>query len=225
MSRAPKPLVVWGATGQAKVIAEFAPALGYSITALFDNDPNVRSPLAGVPLHHSRAGFDSWRAGASGPVYFVVAVGGSRNADRLELMRMLENAGLMAATLVHPTAFVAASAKVGEGSQILAHASVCADAVLGKGCIVNTGASVDHDCQLGDGVHIAPGGILCGCVRVGTCAFIGAGAVLIPRISVARDAVVAAGAVVIKDVLAGQTVGGVPAKTIDAPTSNDVSVQ
>ncbi|HXN08624.1 MAG TPA: NeuD/PglB/VioB family sugar acetyltransferase [Candidatus Acidoferrales bacterium] len=216
MSTATKPLVLWGATGQAKVVAEFAPALGYNIAALFDNDPNVTSPLADVPLHHGRAGFERWRASAQSPAYFVVAVGGSRNADRLELMAMLQSAGLTAATLIHPTAFVAASAQIGEGSQILAHASVCADAVLGKGCIVNTGASVDHDCQLGDGVHVAPGGILCGCVRVGTCAFIGAGAVLIPRISVARDVVVAAGAVVIKDVLAGQTVGGVPAKTMDA---------
>ena len=215
MNNATKSLVVWGATGHAKVIAEFAPALGYRIVALFDNDPNVASPLAGVPLHHGRAGFDRWRATAEGAANFVVAVGGSRNADRLELMRVLEEAGLVAATLIHPTAFVAASAQLGAGSQILAHASVCADAVLGRGCIINTGASVDHDCQLADGVHVAPGGILCGCVRVGTCAFIGAGAVLIPRISVARDAVVAAGAVVTKDVLAGQTVGGVPAKTMD----------
>ena len=216
MSAATRSLVVWGATGHAKVIAEFAPALGYRIAALFDNDPSVASPLPGVSVHHGRSGFDRWRANASGAADFVVAVGGSRNADRLELMRMLENAGLTAATLVHPTAFVAASARLGEGCQILAHASVCADAVLGKGCIVNTGASVDHECQLADGVHVAPGGILCGCVRIGTCAFIGAGAVLIPRINVARDAVVAAGAVVTKDVLAGQTVGGVPAKTLNA---------
>jgi len=216
MISATKSLVVWGATGHAKVIAEFAPALGYRITALFDNDPNVVSPLAAVPLHHGRAGFDRWRASAEGPADFVVAVGGSRNADRLDLMRMLEDAALTAATLIHPTAFVASSAQIGVGSQILAHANVCADAVLGRGCIINTGASVDHECELADGVHIAPGAILCGCVRVGTCAFIGAGAVLIPRISVARDAVVAAGAVVTKDVLAGQTVGGVPAKSMDA---------
>lgn len=215
MSSATKPLVVWGATGHAKVIAEFAPALGYRIVALFDNDPNVVSPLAGVPVHHGRAGFERWRSGAEA-ADFVVAVGGSRNADRLELMRMLEDAGLVSATLVHPTAFVAASAKLGKGCQILAHASVCADAVLGRGCIVNTGASVDHECELAEGVHVGPGGILCGCVRVGACAFIGAGAVLIPRINIARDVVVAAGAVVTKDVLAGQTVGGVPAKTMDA---------
>ena len=215
MSAAPKQLVVWGAIGQAKVIAEFAPALGYRIVAFFDNDSRVTSPLEGVAVHHAREGFERWRAVSPGPADFVVAVGGARNADRLELMSMLEAAGLTAATLIHPRAFVAGSARVGAGSQVLAHSSLCAAAALGRGCILNTGASVDHECELADGVHVGPGAVLCGLVRVGRCAFIGAGAVVMPRISIGADAIVAAGAVVTKDVVAGRTVAGVPATHVD----------
>ncbi len=215
MTKSPRPLVIWGATGQAKVVAEFAPALGYGIVALFDNDPALKSPFPSIPLFHGREGFERWRASSPGPADFVVAVGGARNAERLELIEALERAGMTAATLIHPTAFVAASARIGAGCQILAQSSVCAEVSLGAGCIVNTAASVDHECELGEGVHVGPGAVLCGCVKVGRCGFIGAGAVVMPRISIGADAIVAAGAVVSRNVAPNRTVAGVPASPLE----------
>lgn len=209
-----QPLVIWGARGHAKVLAEFAAAAGYSIVALFDNDAGVDSPLPGVPLYHGAQGFQRWRSASPSPAAFAVAVGGARNEDRIALARMLRAAGLLSATLMHPRAFVASSATVGEGCQVLARASVCADAVLHADCIVNTAAVVDHECILMEGVHIAPGAVLCGCVSVGRCSFIGAGAVVLPRVRIGEHALVAAGAVVTHDVPAGDAVAGVPAKPL-----------
>lgn len=209
------PLVVWGTKGQAKVLAEFAEAAGYRIDAFFDNDRTAVSPIPAVPVYHGDAGLDRYlREHDASVLAFVVAIGGDRGRDRLEVQRRLENAGLRPATLIHPTAFVARDAAVGPGSHVLVRACVCTRARLGAACIVNTAASVDHECDLGDGVHIGPGATLAGCVSIGEAAFVGAGAVILPNLTIGSGAVIAAGAVVIDDVEPGWTVAGVPAVRI-----------
>jgi sugar O-acyltransferase (sialic acid O-acetyltransferase NeuD family) len=210
-----RPLVIWGASGHARVLAEFVEGLGYEIVALFDNDPTRDSPVAGVPLLRGREGLDRWRAGHGGDAAGLVAVGGVRGADRLELQALLAASGCEPVAVVHPTAWVAADARIGPGSQVLAKAGVGAGSSLGAGCIVNTSASVDHECSLGDGVHVAPGATLAGCIVVGDRAFVGAGAVVLPRLRIGADAVVGAGAVVTRDVPVGATVVGNPARPRD----------
>jgi sugar O-acyltransferase (sialic acid O-acetyltransferase NeuD family) len=210
-----KDLVLWGATGQAKVLAEFVVDLGYRLAAIFDNNPAAVSPFADVPLYVGEAGFQEWLArGERRGTACLVAVGGSRGRDRLEILDRLKAAGLQPVVAVHPRAYVARGARVGEGGQILANATVGAHAILGTACLVNTAASVDHDCVLGDGVHVAPGATLAGEVNVGTCSFIAAGAVVLPRIRIGSHAVVGAGSVVTRDVADGVVAYGNPAKVI-----------
>ena len=68
---------------------------------------------------------------------------------------------------VHPSAVVANTVSIDDGTVVMAGAVVNADAKIGKHCIVNTGALVGHECVIEDYVHIAPGVHLCGQVRVG----------------------------------------------------------
>ncbi len=145
---------------------------------------------------------------------FVAAVGGTRGTDRLCIHRYLSARGLESLSLVHPTAWGDSTARLGEGSQILAMAGVSVGSVLGDQCIVNTNATVDHDCRLGDGVHIMPGATLAGEVIVEDQATIGTNATVLPRMRIGKGAVVGAGAVVTQDVPAWTTVAGNPAKPI-----------
>lgn len=210
-------LVLWGATGHAKVLHELLQGTHWWLAALVDNRV-VPVPLPGVPLLVGAEGLDAWLRGRKEgePLFGAVAVGGDRGADRLQLMAILATRSISLVTLVHRTAFVAADSELGQGSQVLAHANICSHAHLGRGVIVNTAASVDHDCLLEDGVHIGPGARLAGEVRVGKCAFIGTGAIVLPRITIGEGAVVGAGAVVIRDVPSGCVVVGNPARQIRA---------
>ena len=52
--------------------------------------------------------------------------------DRLELLVLLRANRVTSSDLVHPTAFVARTATLAAGSQVLANASVCADVHVGS---------------------------------------------------------------------------------------------
>lgn len=209
-------IVIWGASGHALVLAEALARRGLNLVALFDNAMLNVSPIAGIPVYHGWEGFHHWlsKRDAERPLAGLVAIGGTRGADRLAIQDQFTTKGIPLLTLIHPDATVHADTQLGAGTQVLAQSVVAAGSMLGRNCIVNHRAGVDHECRIGDGVHIAPGATLCGCIEVGARAFIGAGAIVLPRLSIGADAVIGAGAVVTRSVPAGTTVVGNPARAI-----------
>ena len=123
--------------------------------------------------------------------------------------------GPLDGAVVHPSAYVHPSAKLGRGTVVFAGAVVQPDAVIGDHVIVNTGATIDHDCIVGDYAHLAPGVHLAGAVQVGEGAFLGIGSVVCPGIKVGRWATLGAGGVAIRDVADGVVAVGIPARTLD----------
>lgn len=210
-----KPLIVWGATGQAVVLQEFIGHAGYEIVALFDNDPDARSPIPNAPLYTGEEGFRAWEEGwREGTCSFLVAIGGDKGACRREISEWLRRQGMIPASVRHPSSSVATDAQLGDGAQVLMNAAVGARCLLGDYCIVNTSSSVDHECCIGAGCHIGPGATLAGLVTLGENVFIGAGATILPRIVIGDNSVVGAGAVVTHDVPDQSIVCGVPAKVM-----------
>src|SRR4051794_39582558 len=118
-----KPIVFWGATGQARVLHEFIGALGYELVALFDNQAETPSPFPDAPIYYGEAAFRRWRAERGGDdLAALVAVGGAHGRDRLQIQRFLEGEGCVSIVAVHPAAFVAANAQIASGGQVLARA-------------------------------------------------------------------------------------------------------
>jgi sugar O-acyltransferase (sialic acid O-acetyltransferase NeuD family) len=206
---------MWGASGHARVLYELTRSQGFQLVALFDNATNSPPTFLGVPVFIGSAGFERWRHTSTiTGVHGVVAIGGARGRERLAILARFERNSVTPLTLVHPTAFVAETALLGTGTQVLAQAAIAVDARVGAACIVNTRAGVDHECVLGDGVHIGPGATLAGCVTVGDNTLVGAGAVVLPRVRLGRDVIVGAGAVVTRDVVDGGLVVGNPARLV-----------
>jgi sugar O-acyltransferase (sialic acid O-acetyltransferase NeuD family) len=199
-------LLIIGAGGHGKVVADTALLLGWQTVAFLDDRAaTLESPL-GLPIVGT---LDDLPAKAAGFASAVAAVGNAKL--RLELADRCMRSGFELASLLHPTAFVSRFTSIGPGSVVFAQSAINADSRIGRACIVNTGATVDHDCLIGDGVHICPGAHLAGNVRVGDRSWIGIAATVRQGITIGRDALVGAGAVVIADVADGATVVGVPA--------------
>ena len=210
-----RQIILWGATGQAKVLRECLESQSYKIVAIFDNNADIMSPFQDVHLYHGRAEFENWlKTNHSNKIGFSVAIGGDRGKDRLEIQKYLTSHNLLPVVAQHSTAFVATGVTIGLGSQILAHATVCVDTTIGESCIINTGASVNHERKIGNGVNNYHRVKMAGCVEVDNYVTIGIGAVILPRIKIGTEAIIGAGAVVIRDVLPRTVVVGNPAKII-----------
>ena len=115
-------------------------------------------------------------------------------------------------SLVDPAALLDPSAQLGEGCLVLPGAIVSTHARVDAQVILGFQAVVSHDASVGAFSHLATGAILNGGARVGEGCRIGAGAIVLPGVSVGNGATVGSGAVVSRDVDAGATVMGVPAR-------------
>jgi hypothetical protein len=133
-------------------------------------------------------------------------------ARRAALATMAEGAGLHPAeALVDPSAVVARSVRVGEGSFVNAGVVIGAAGVVGDHVVVNRAANLGHHVVIGDFVSIGPGVTIAGNVWIGENSMIGAGAVLLPGIRVGADVTVAAGSVVRRNLPDSALAAGNPA--------------
>lgn len=197
-------LVIIGASGHGKVVADVARLNGYEDIVFLDDNPGL-SEVDGHRVAGPVSSFDRHEN-----CDFVVAVGDVSVRSRIQAW--LEDAGERVVTLVHPSAVVAGNVAIGAGSVVMAGAVVNPSASLGRGCIINTGATVDHDCTVGDFVHVSVGAHLAGAVSVGDGTWVGIGAVVSNNISICTGCVVGAGAAVVRNINVPGTYVGVPAK-------------
>ncbi len=200
-------LIIIGASGHGRVVADIAKKCGYDEIVFLDNDLNI-STCAG----YSVLGADSMVSQIEGDLF--IAVGNGQIRKKL----MEREAGRSFPVLIHPSAVVADDVEIGCGSVIMAGAVINPGVKIGKGCIINTCSSVDHDCRVGDFVHVSVGAHVAGEVTIGENTWIGAGVTASNNLSICGDCMIGAGAVVIKNIEIQGTYIGVPAKMIDKTT-------
>jgi sugar O-acyltransferase (sialic acid O-acetyltransferase NeuD family) len=210
-------LIILGAGGHGKVIADVARSNGWEVVGFVDQTGKGRAaePGGGRVIALQDDFLDGLNAALPLPREanaVTVAIG--NNAVRLDLTRRMQRFHISTPSLLHPSAIVSPSASVGQGTHILPGAIINASATIGDAVIINTGAIVEHDCVIAHGVHISPGAVLAGEVQVGECSWIGAGATIINRVKIGANVIVGAGAVVIRDVPDNSTVVGNPARIL-----------
>lgn len=194
-------LIIIGASGHGKVVADIAALNGYDDIVFLDDDKSIKQ-CAGYPVIGKSA---------EAPVGDVfVAVGNAGARKRLMERYKDRNHPI----LIHPKAVVAHGVEIGEGSAIMAGAIINPGAIVGRGVIVNTSSSIDHDCAIGDFVHVSVGAHLSGTVEVGKGTWIGAGATVSNNIKICGGCMIGAGAVVVRDIKESGTYVGVPARII-----------
>lgn len=202
---------LFGASGHGKVIKDILNTNGIKVEAFIDDNKNVNECAGRVVLHDA--------TGLS-PMIVSIGVNCIRKivVEKLEANAKATNNDLQFATAIHPSAVVSPSAKIGEGTVVMAGAVINADAVIGKHCIVNTGATIDHDVVLGDYVHVAPGVNISGATTVGEGTWVGVGSCVIQCLNIGKNCFIGAGSVVVKDVPDNVVAYGNPCRVVK---SND----
>lgn len=209
------PLIIIGSGGHAKVVIEIAKtSLIFDLVGLIDDYRQVGEKTLKVPILGGLKDLPQIASNYSSELQFFIAIGD--NYQRfLVYQKMLELIPTCRfASLIHPNAEISYSAKLSEGSVIMAGAILNSQAVVGSFCIINTRSSLDHDVEVQDFASIAPGATLGGNVKVGTFSAVGIGATIKHKVKIGSNSIIGAGAVVLKDIKDFVVAYGMPAAVI-----------
>lgn len=198
-----KEVVIVGASGHGKVVADIVLKSGDKVFGFLDDNPKVGNFFCGFPVLGST---DDWIKVQEKS--FIIAIG---NPEIREALSQKIRAEFY--TAIHPSAQISLlDIHIEEGTTIMANAVINSGAYVGRHCIINSAAVVEHDNHISDFVHISVGAKVAGTVNIGARTWIGMGACINNNLSICSDCMVGAGAVVVKNIEKSGTYIGVPAK-------------
>jgi len=214
-----KPIIFYGATGQAKIMRPIAEAQGYTLVALFDDSPGLKSPFGDVNLYLGNQLFNFWlkieRLGAyrlakgentnlNDPIYGCVTVGNSIRSEpgsgRAAIVKKLSDVGIILVSLYHQNAEIYSDVTMGDHIQIGSHTTIGANVDIKNNVIINSHVNIEHDCVIHNDVELAPSVTLCGGVYIKESVWVGVGSVILPKVTIGANSIIGAGSVVTRDV-------------------------
>lgn len=202
-----KKVIIIGAGGHAKVVADAVRKSGDIVLGFLDDD-KVRSgkDFYGARILGTLSSYSKFASDAE----FIIAIGNNNVRKNISESMMCKWY-----TAVHPSAWIGEGVIFDEGVFVAAGAVINADAKIGKHTIVNSGAVVEHDCSVGAFAHISPRATVCGTCNIGELSWLGAGSTVINGLNVCPEAIIGAGATVIRDIEHKGTYVGVPVHRLE----------
>jgi len=205
-------LVIIGASGLAREVYDLA------LTCYGDNPEfKVKGFLSDGPSTIESMGYPKVLNTVTdytveiGDVFFC-AIGNV--SDRKKTSEIILAKGGSFINLIHPTAIISPSAKIGTGVAIKAYSSIASDVTIGNFVYLQSSVILGHDVIIGNFCQVNSFAFFAGYVHIEDLCVINAGAKFIQNIKVGTGATVGIGSIVLTRVKAGTTVFGIPAKKI-----------
>jgi len=195
-----KNILIYGASGHAKVIADIIiKNNNYKIKGFIDSFKPVNQDIYGYKIIGNLDALPELIKEHN--IYgIVIGIGDNftrRNAYK-NIMKVAPNIEFI--SVIHPNATIANDVTISKGSVIMAGVVVNVDAKIGEFCILNTKSSLDHDSKMSDFSSLAPGVIVSGNVEIGTCSAICVSASIIQNVKIGDYTVVGAVSLVLKSI-------------------------
>lgn len=186
-----------------------SPNAGVDFLFFLDTDPNSFENFSDFHLTH--LGDPETFVPQPGDL-FLIAIGDPTAKARIATR--LDGFEATYATVIHPTAVVARTAKIGRGVTIGPNSYIATNAELGDFCCVNSLSGIGHDAVLGQSCTVSSQVDITGAVVLGNRVFVGSGARVLPNVQVGDDAKIGAGSIVVRDIKVGGSVFSQPARKI-----------
>lgn len=200
-----KSVVIIGASGHGKVIADIVLKSGDKVIGFLDDGIEKGKLIVGFEVLGKISDYKNYS-----DCEFVIAIGDPHIREKIT-----DILNVKWYTAIHPTAVISSlDVEIGEGTVVMANAVINSCAKIGRHCIINTGAIVEHDNILSDYVHLSPNVALAGMVSVGKSTHIGTGACTKQVVNIVSNCIIGAGSVIVRDINESGTYIGVPARKI-----------
>jgi sugar O-acyltransferase (sialic acid O-acetyltransferase NeuD family) len=195
-------MIIIGAGGHALEVLNELKQANHSISAFYDEINVHVNELFGIPVYHEldELPLESFVLGVGGPTL------------RRKLYERFYGERYSESVISRTVQVSDFGVQLGEGLNLMHHVFIGPNVILGDGSLVNAKSSIHHDSKIGSFCEICIGVSIAGRCTIGNEVFIGMGAQILPGVTIGDQAIIGAGAVVTKDVPAGVTVKGVPAK-------------
>lgn len=207
MSTPGPAIMIVGAGGHASVVISALKAAGGGPAKVFDDSAASAGERLVCGITVAPTPEASWWQDTQRTAHLAIG----SNAARQTLSHELRADW---ATIVHPSAIIDPTARIGCGVFVSAGVIIQANARIGDHSIINTGAIVEHDCKVGRFVHLAPRTSLCGGVEIGDGTLLGVGTSVIPLRHIGAWAIIGAGSTVVRDIPDRVTAYGCPAEVV-----------
>ncbi len=188
----------------AKVVADAALLLGYTILGFIDDTPMASSSFLGKKVLSILPPPDNFE---------VICAIGDCDA-RMAICTRLETNGYRFASIFHPKASISLTSQIGQGVYIAANAVIDPSVVIDNYSIINNSAVISHGTHIGQACHLAPSTVVSGNCNVGNAVWLGVGSVVIENTSIGDRAFIGAGSVVTRNIQSNNLVYGVPARKV-----------
>lgn len=143
---------------------------------------------------------------------FIIAIG--TPAGKRTVHGKLHEKGAVFVNLIHPTARIARTARIGEGV-IMSLATVAGpDTRIDRFATFNAGSGVGHDGHVGEFSQLSANVDITGGVDIGPDVMIGTKVIFLPKVKVGAGATIGAGSVIYRSVPAGATMFAPAAKML-----------
>lgn len=209
-----KRLAILGAGDLGQLIAHHAKSCNFEIAGFYDdfqtqemaaNKFILLGKISDIENDFKISKFDE----------ICIAIGYKHLDFKEKVVENLKSKNIPLASIIHPSAYIDSSAKIGKGVVILPHTTVDAGCTIDDGVLLNTAVCIAHDTHIATCCFIAPAAALAGFIKLEKKCFIGINSTIIDNISICQDTQIGAGAVVTKSITEKGLYVGIPARKKD----------
>jgi sugar O-acyltransferase (sialic acid O-acetyltransferase NeuD family) len=212
-----RPLYILGTSGLAREMALLFQAVEQSEWMLAGFIGADRSEVGKNLGFAAVVGDDEWLLDQRASCGIVIGVGFPAVRERIAARYRGSGDRFDYPNFIHPTAVLDRTlVKLGHGNMVTAGCVFTCDIEVGDFNLFNLQTTVGHDARIGDCCVFNPSVNISGGVQIGDGVLVGTGAQVLENRVIGARATVGAGAVATKDVAAGDTVVGIPARPLAA---------